>query len=338
MNMDRKQVESLRKQFPKGCRIDLVEMKDPYDPVKPGTMGTLDYIDDAGHFHTQWDNGRTLSLIWGEDVFRILLPPEPTTLKLYMPLSADLYERGEWGDLEDCSTELDGRELIGYEDSILAALLKNRVPEESERGVMHWYHKQDGVDNKVRSATFTAEIRANQIWGVAECRVVGTLSPEELDVLRDYISGQASDGWGEGFEQRPIKTADGGELYVHLWNSDHNWSIQTEQERFYPEVTNGLPDICLSTLPSTGALIRIKRGETGYFPSDWETGDAVKNRGLADYYNRKRGITKAQEEAMLCGSMCGWDAPGADPARYEKALQERSEGATPPQMGGMQLG
>ena len=290
-------------------------------------MGTLDYIDDAGTFHVKWDNGRTLGLIWDEDIFRILLP-EPATLKLYMPMSADLYERGEWGDLEDCSTELDSRELIGYEDSILAEMVKNRMPEESERGIMRWYHGQDGVNDKVRSVVFTAEIRDHCLWCVAECQVTGTLSPEELDTLREFISGQASDGWGEGFEQRPIKTADGGELYVHLWSGSDNWSIQTEQERFHPEATNGLPDICLTTLPSTGALICIKRGIMGYSPSDWETGNAGKNRRLADYYNQKRGITKAQEEAMVCGSMCGWDSPGVDPKQFERTLKEQTGGIT----------
>ena len=49
--------------------------------------------------------------------------------------------------------------------------------------------------------------------------------------MKDYISGQASDGWGEGFEQREISTDD-GDLFVHLWNFGDNWSIQTEEERF----------------------------------------------------------------------------------------------------------
>ena len=71
---------------------------------------------------------------------------------------------------------------------------------------------------------------SSDLWGVAECQVIGQLSPEELAGLKDFLSGQASDGWGEGLEQQAIRV-DGGEFYVHLWQID-GWSIQTEAERF----------------------------------------------------------------------------------------------------------
>ena len=317
--MDRKMVNFIREQYPPGTRIRLNSMGDPYHPILPGTEGEVDFVDDEGQIFMKWDNGRTLPLIPGEDSFTVL-PPKLTTLKLYMPLTADLYERNEYGDLDDSSTLLEGGELRGYQNQIMAALVKNRMPEEAERGIMCWYDKPDNVNTKVRSAVFTVDSRDGELWGVAECRIAGELTEAEMETLKEYITGQASDGWGEGFEQRDIQVEHGSELYVHLWNPG-DWSIQTEQERFTLKLAEGLPELCFSTLASTGALICIKRGESGYYPSDWSTDDPQQNRELADYNNERLGVTKEQEEAMKNGSMFGWDSPSADPAFHRQMQQ-----------------
>ena len=79
---------------------------------------------------------------------------------------------------------------------------------------------------------------------------------------------------------------------------------------------NELPDACFSILPSTGQLIIIKKGESGYYPSEWDTGNREKNRDIASSHNESRGISDMQESAMLAGSMFGWDTPGANPQWY----------------------
>ena len=319
--MDRKMVNFIKEQYPPGTRIRLNSMEDPYAPIAPGTEGVVDFVDDIGTIHMKWNNGRSLGIVPGEDSFSVL-PPKLTTFKLYMPLTAELYERSEYGDLEAESTELDGSALRSYQNQIMAELVKSRMPEETERGLMHWYGKADSVNTKVHSAVFTVEEHDRQLWGVAECRVAGELSAAELGTLKKYITGQAADGWGEHFEQCEILVDGGSELYVHLWNSD-DWSIQTEQECFTPKLAEGLPELCFSTLPGTGALICIKRGESGYYPSDWNTDDPAQNRELADYNNERLGVTPAQENAMKIGSMFGWDVPGADPSAYQQPEQQQ---------------
>lgn len=139
----------------------------------------------------------------------------------------------------------------------------------------------------------------------------------------ENVAGQASDGFGEGYEQRPILIGH-GELYVHLWQGT-GWSIMTEQDRFDPHFAEKLPDMCYSILPGDGSLILLKRGESGYFQTEWNQSEPARNRRIADYRNQQRGISKAQEEAMSVGSFFGWNKPGADPKAY---LQRQEGGMT----------
>ena len=64
---NQKQVEQLRKRYPKGTRLCLDFMDEAGMP--PGLQGTVAFIDDAGQIHMNWDCGRSLALIPGVDSF-----------------------------------------------------------------------------------------------------------------------------------------------------------------------------------------------------------------------------------------------------------------------------
>lgn len=205
----------------------------------------VDAISDDGVRRTEYGSIRRCSSplpkkVWGQE--------NVTMIKLYMPLKAELFyyneDDGDY-DMSGDGIPQDGKGLLSYKPEIQAELVACQLSEEAERGLMHWYADRDdadkNVDEKVRAAIFNAEERGGQLWGVAECWVAGKLTPGEMTTLKDYIRGQASDGWGEGFAQEGIRIGEGeggAILFVHLWSSEDGWAIMTEEERFGPQAEN----------------------------------------------------------------------------------------------------
>ena len=62
-------VESIRKRYPIGSRVELVFMDDIQAPPA-GTKGTVRDVDDIGSIMVSWDNGSSLSVAYGEDFCR----------------------------------------------------------------------------------------------------------------------------------------------------------------------------------------------------------------------------------------------------------------------------
>ena len=71
-----RQAQHYKDLYPKGTRLELILMNDPFSPVDEGTRGTVQFVDDMGTIHMQWDNGRTLAVVPGEDSFRKLTEEE----------------------------------------------------------------------------------------------------------------------------------------------------------------------------------------------------------------------------------------------------------------------
>ncbi len=69
---DQHTVERIRKMYPNGKRVELVEMNDPYSRLKPGDKGTVRFVDDTGTIFVDWDSVSGLGIVYGEDRVRKL--------------------------------------------------------------------------------------------------------------------------------------------------------------------------------------------------------------------------------------------------------------------------
>ena len=129
------------------------------------------------------------------------------TMRIFFPLKVITYSQGEYG-VEDNPMEITPAEAVSYEDAILAAIAKENRLFENDRGLAEYIH-DEALNEKVYSLYPSVEIVDGELWGVMTAGLKDSLSGEETAELFDFVTGQNSDGYGEGFEQRPIKTPDG---------------------------------------------------------------------------------------------------------------------------------
>ena len=63
---NREMVEMIRKTYPAGTRVELIDMDDPQAPPA-GTRGTVIAVDALGNLIMKWDNGSRLNVVWRQD-------------------------------------------------------------------------------------------------------------------------------------------------------------------------------------------------------------------------------------------------------------------------------
>ena len=149
-------------------------------------------------------------------------------MKFYSPLTADFfpnepdYEDEFYDEYEGYPQ--DGHDLLQYADAVDEAVKKDTADFNGD--LMQYYHEDDSVRSKVVSAVPSAKICGNKLCGCLTVELREPLNEGEQAALCDYISGQYSDGWGEGFEQRDIRVED-GKLYVHFWQ-DHDFELKRD--------------------------------------------------------------------------------------------------------------
>ncbi len=80
-----------------------------------------------------------------------------------------------------------------------------------------------------------------------------------------------------------------------------------------------LPDYSYVYVETEDCIGRIQKGEAGYETTDYGQNltEPSEKKLKAEQLNKRSGITKVQADAMMAGSMFGWDKPAADPKNYD---------------------
>ena len=165
------------------------------------------------------------------------------TFKLYSPLTAEFLPDDNRFWQEDELVELSGYELSDY-----AVAISEQIEREGNHLEKYLDDETDPyLAAHVKSIRISVEEHGGELCGCATVVVDEDLTERGWNDLQEYLSGQYSDGWGEGFEQRDIQVED-GTLNVHFWQEEH-FAFTVEQVTAEPQVALGEANTPQQTQP-----------------------------------------------------------------------------------------
>jgi len=143
-------------------------------------------------------------------------------INLYCPLTVKLDDPDE-----NEYVEMDNGVLLGHEDQIRGVLMREQL-RGGDFDMAEYIADSESLKDKLITAIWDVETRNRMVFGCIHINLKEPLTEEERTELLEQVTGQKSDDFGEGFEQRPIKTSD-GELYISFWNSDDYFLLDDEE-------------------------------------------------------------------------------------------------------------
>ena len=168
-----------------------------------------------------------------EDTIKIELLTPLTGTFLPNEMEQD-WQGEEYHELEEEQVLFDGEDLIPYVSEIQEKIAEySRVGHDDDKtdNLMDYFDGSAAIKEKVLSAVPSVKEADGVLYGCTILELKEYLETEELSELCEYLTGQYSDGWGEGFEQQEIPV-EGGELCVHFWRP-----MDFEFQQAKPEVS-----------------------------------------------------------------------------------------------------
>ncbi len=142
---------------------------------------------------------------------------------LYCPLTI------QTEDEDHCYlVECDNSYAVPYEEEIRQALIRE-MSYGNGADMATYFRGNTFAKEKIISAKWDIINIDEKLYGCIHTEVKEPLTEDEMAEWKDFVCGQNSDGFGEGFEQRPVKTADEN-LYISFWNSGEDYFIYNQDE------------------------------------------------------------------------------------------------------------
>lgn len=148
------------------------------------------------------------------------------TTRLFSPVQGEFFGEDGWGNMGETPSVLDGRDLMQYASDIQERINEEDWSHEGDRGLAVYLDNQLLKQRVVSMFPGIEEVNGC-LYGTMTVVSRGGLLPQELGTVMESWSGQASDGWGGGFEQREFQE-EGGILYVRFWQPEDSFEILPE--------------------------------------------------------------------------------------------------------------
>ncbi len=153
-----------------------------------------------------------------EDIRKMKIGLSVSNEDFYCPLHVRLH------DTEGYDIDLVQEDIVRLEEEIREKL----KAEQEETEMTGYVGAQANIEDKLVYAEWSVETRNGNLYGKISCYFRESLTDEETERLKRTITGQNSDGFGESFEQHPVRV-DSDDIYVSFWD-DKDYFLKTSSE------------------------------------------------------------------------------------------------------------
>jgi len=129
-------------------------------------------------------------------------------------------------DWENCDYDISSEQLTEHQELLDKQMKEYQLC--NGKGMEQFFDSNSDVQSKLKSIVWSFEEFDNKLFGVTTAELTDEIDNKGIADLKDWISGQNSDGLGEGFEQQDFDV-DEGRLSVSLWDFNE-YFIYTEEE------------------------------------------------------------------------------------------------------------